>query len=81
MFFSNRLLHAAPEQKEEEELSVLQQELISDLAELYQTSQGADDKRGKKRERLIFINKYPRVFVKTVKSKLNFYWVILGITN
>ncbi|KAE8296774.1 Treslin TopBP1-interacting checkpoint and replication regulator [Larimichthys crocea] len=46
---SIRLLHAAPEQKEEEELSVLQQELISDLAELYQTSQGADDKRGKKR--------------------------------
>ncbi|XP_018541184.2 LOW QUALITY PROTEIN: treslin [Lates calcarifer] len=46
---SMRLLHAVPEQKEEEELSVLQQELISGLAELYQTSQGTDNKRGKKR--------------------------------
>ncbi|XP_035521760.1 treslin [Morone saxatilis] len=46
---SMRLLHAVPEQKEEEEFSVLQQELISGLAELYQTSQGAHDKRGKKR--------------------------------
>ena len=44
-----RLLHAVPEQREEEELSVLQQELISGLAELYQTSQGTDNKRGKKR--------------------------------
>lgn len=47
----NRLLHAVPEQREEEELSVLQQELISGLAELYQTSRGADAKRGKKREK------------------------------
>ncbi|KAF1386493.1 hypothetical protein PFLUV_G00095420 [Perca fluviatilis] len=46
---SMRLLHAVPEQREEEELSVLQQELISGLAELYQTSRGADAKRGKKR--------------------------------
>ncbi|XP_073328354.1 treslin [Pagrus major] len=46
---SMRLLHAVPEQKEEEESSVLQQELISGLAELYQTSRGANDKRGKKR--------------------------------
>ncbi|XP_039989565.1 treslin [Xiphias gladius] len=46
---SMRLLHAVPEQKEEEELSVLQQELISGLAELYQTSQATDNKRGKKR--------------------------------
>ncbi|XP_054476516.1 treslin [Anoplopoma fimbria] len=46
---SMRLLDAVPEQREEEELSVLQQELISDLAELYQTSRGADAKRGKKR--------------------------------
>ncbi|XP_044212796.1 treslin [Thunnus albacares] len=45
---SFRLLYAAPEQREEEE-SVLQQELISDLSELYQTSQGANNKRGKKR--------------------------------
>ncbi|XP_053174522.1 treslin [Scomber japonicus] len=45
---SLRLLHAAPDQREEEE-SVLQQELISDLSELYQTSQGADKKTGKKR--------------------------------
>ncbi|XP_074532961.1 treslin isoform X2 [Halichoeres trimaculatus] len=46
---SMRLLHAAPEQKEEEESSVLQQELIIGLADLYQTSRGTDDKRGKKR--------------------------------
>nr|XP_019934839.1 PREDICTED: treslin [Paralichthys olivaceus] len=46
---SMRLLHAVPEQREEEELSVLQQELISGLAELYQTSKGTDNKRGKKR--------------------------------
>ncbi|KAF3706215.1 Treslin TopBP1-interacting checkpoint and replication regulator [Channa argus] len=46
---SIKLLHAVPEKKEEEELSVLQQELISGLAELYQTSQGADNKRGRKR--------------------------------
>ncbi|XP_030281197.1 treslin [Sparus aurata] len=46
---SMRLLHAVPEQKEEEESSVLQQELISGLGELYQTSRGANDKRGKKR--------------------------------
>ncbi|XP_070829316.1 treslin [Chaetodon trifascialis] len=45
---SMRLLHAVPEQREEEELSVLQQELISSLAELYQTSQDAHEKRGKK---------------------------------
>lgn len=44
-----RLLHAVPEKKEEEELLVLQQELICGLAELYQTSQGEDNKRGKKR--------------------------------
>ncbi|XP_047453301.1 treslin isoform X2 [Mugil cephalus] len=46
---SMRLLQAVPEQREEEELSVLQQELISGLAELYQTSQDSDKKRGKKR--------------------------------
>ncbi|XP_060932902.1 treslin [Limanda limanda] len=46
---SIRLLHAVPEQREEEELSVLQQELISGLSDLYQTSQGTDNKRGKKR--------------------------------
>lgn len=46
-----RLLHAVQEQAGEEELSVLQQELISGLAELYQTSQGADDKRAKKRKK------------------------------
>ncbi|XP_071348126.1 treslin isoform X2 [Trachinotus anak] len=46
---SMRLLHAVPEQSEEEESSVLQQELISGLAELYQASQGTDNKRGKKR--------------------------------
>ncbi|XP_070686769.1 treslin [Pempheris klunzingeri] len=46
---SMRLLHAAPEQREEEEFSVLQQELITGLAELYQTSRGADNKRSKKR--------------------------------
>ncbi|KAM7002219.1 treslin [Tautogolabrus adspersus] len=45
---SMRLLHAVPEQKEEES-SVLQQELVSGLAELYQTSRGTGDKRGKKR--------------------------------
>ncbi|AWP08000.1 putative treslin [Scophthalmus maximus] len=46
---SMRLLHAVPEQREEEEMSALQQELISGLAELYQTSKGTDNKRGKKR--------------------------------
>ncbi|XP_032378499.1 treslin isoform X1 [Etheostoma spectabile] len=46
---SMRLLHAVPEQREEEESSVLQQELISGLAELYQTSRGANGKKGKKR--------------------------------
>ncbi|XP_069019576.1 treslin [Embiotoca jacksoni] len=46
---SMRLLHAAPEQNEEEEFSVLQQELIAGLTELYQTSQNSDNKMGKKR--------------------------------
>ncbi|XP_058502073.1 treslin isoform X1 [Solea solea] len=47
---SMRLLHAVPEQSdEEEEISALQQELITGLAELYQTSQGSNNKRGKKR--------------------------------
>lgn len=46
-----RLLHAVPEQREEEEPSVLQQELISGLADVYQTSRGPDDKRAKKREK------------------------------
>nr|XP_046249890.1 treslin [Scatophagus argus] len=46
---SMRLLHAVPEQRDEDEMSELQQELISGLADLYQTSQGANDKRGKKR--------------------------------
>ncbi|XP_077373736.1 treslin [Festucalex cinctus] len=45
---SFRLLHAAPDQREEEEL-LFQTELISDLADLYQLSKGADNKRGKKR--------------------------------
>nr|XP_040018278.1 treslin isoform X1 [Gasterosteus aculeatus aculeatus] len=46
---SMRLLDAVPEQREEVEQSVLQQELISGLAELYQTSRGEEAKRGKKR--------------------------------
>ncbi|XP_037308284.2 treslin isoform X2 [Pungitius pungitius] len=46
---SMRLLDAVPEQREEAEQSVLQQELISGLAELYQTSRGEVAKRGKKR--------------------------------
>ncbi|XP_010793749.1 treslin-like [Notothenia coriiceps] len=46
---SIRLLDAVPESKEEGELSVVQQELIGGLAELYQTSKGADAKRGKKK--------------------------------
>ncbi|XP_061679100.1 treslin isoform X2 [Syngnathoides biaculeatus] len=45
---SLRLLHAAPDQREEEEI-LLQTELISELGDLYQTSSGNDDKRGKKR--------------------------------
>ncbi|CAN9498866.1 unnamed protein product [Ophioblennius macclurei] len=45
---SMRLLHAVPEQSEEE-LFVQQQELIGGLAELYQTSQNSKNKRGKKR--------------------------------
>ncbi|XP_068595792.1 treslin [Brachionichthys hirsutus] len=43
-----RQLHAAPERVEDDESSARQQELISGLAELYQTSHGAE-KRGKKR--------------------------------
>ncbi|XP_023125021.2 treslin isoform X2 [Amphiprion ocellaris] len=43
------LLYAVPEQRDEEEVSVLQQELISGLAGLYQTSQDSDNKRDKKR--------------------------------
>ncbi|XP_029290437.1 LOW QUALITY PROTEIN: treslin [Cottoperca gobio] len=46
---SIRLLHAVPEQREEDELCVLQQELISGLADLYQTSRGTEAKRGRKR--------------------------------
>ncbi|KAM6972945.1 treslin [Aplochiton taeniatus] len=50
---SMRLLHAVAEENEEEvigeELSGLQQELVNSLAELYQTSKGQNDKRGKKR--------------------------------
>ncbi|XP_077452629.1 treslin isoform X2 [Stigmatopora argus] len=45
---SLRLLHAAPDQKEEEEL-LLEPELISKLADLYQSSKRGDNKRGKKR--------------------------------
>ncbi|XP_077568455.1 treslin [Stigmatopora nigra] len=45
---SLRLLHAAPDQKEEEEL-LLESELISELADLYQSSKGGNTKRGKKR--------------------------------
>ncbi|KAM4572952.1 treslin [Odontesthes bonariensis] len=46
---SLRLLHAVPEQREEDELPVVQQELISGLSELYKTSQDSVNKRGKKR--------------------------------
>ncbi|KAM8892044.1 treslin isoform 2-T2 [Spinachia spinachia] len=46
---SMRLLDAFPEQREEAEQSVLHQELINGLAELYQTSRGEEAKRGKKR--------------------------------
>ncbi|XP_034031690.1 LOW QUALITY PROTEIN: treslin [Thalassophryne amazonica] len=46
---SMRLLQAVPEQREEEELSVLQHMLISDLSDLYKKSQGGDNKRSKKR--------------------------------
>ncbi|XP_057691594.1 treslin isoform X2 [Corythoichthys intestinalis] len=45
---SLRLLHAAPDQNEEEEL-LLETELIDELADLYQSSKGPDNKRGKKR--------------------------------
>lgn len=45
----SRLLHAVPEQREEEEVAVMQQELINGLAELYQTS-NSNNKRGKKRK-------------------------------
>lgn len=58
-----------PEQKEEEESAVLQQELVSGLAELYQTSRGANDKRGKKRKMFLFVlfNLNSRVSVKVEK--------------
>ncbi|XP_029992271.1 treslin [Sphaeramia orbicularis] len=45
---SMRLLQAVPEQKDEEESSVLQQELIRDLSELYQSSKSMVDKTNKK---------------------------------
>ncbi|KAM3609582.1 uncharacterized protein V6R79_017399 [Siganus canaliculatus] len=45
---SMRLLNAVPEQKEEEPLSDLEQELIRGLAEVYQTCHGPGE-RGKKR--------------------------------
>ncbi|XP_041853547.1 treslin [Melanotaenia boesemani] len=45
---SLRLLHAVPEQREEES-SVPQQELIGGLSELYKTSQDSVNKKGKKR--------------------------------
>ncbi|XP_061630273.1 treslin isoform X2 [Phyllopteryx taeniolatus] len=45
---SLRLLHAAPDQQEEEEF-LSQAELISELGDLYQASNGNDNKRGKKR--------------------------------
>lgn len=45
-----RLLHAAPEGQEEEE-SVLQQELLSSLADVYQTSGHPEHRRAKKREK------------------------------
>lgn len=44
-----RLLHAVPEQQEDES-SVLDHDLISGLADVYQTSQSTGDKRAKKRE-------------------------------
>lgn len=43
------MLHAVPEQQEEES-SVLHQELISGLADVYQSSLRAGDRRAKKRE-------------------------------
>ncbi len=49
------------EEREEEELSVQQQELMSGLTELYQRSRGTDDKRAKKREKALFhINAHSR---------------------
>ncbi|XP_061139291.1 treslin isoform X2 [Syngnathus typhle] len=45
---SFKLLHAAPDPSKEEELH-FQTEMISDLADLYQSSKGANNKRGKKR--------------------------------
>ncbi|XP_054633806.1 treslin isoform X2 [Dunckerocampus dactyliophorus] len=45
---SLRLLHAVPDQREEEDF-LSHTELINDLAELYQTSKVADNKRTKKR--------------------------------
>lgn len=46
----SRLLNAAPEgdDEEDEERNVLQQELFSSLADLYQTSGPPQDKRAKK---------------------------------
>lgn len=46
-----RLLHAVPEQQEVEP-PVLPQELISGLADVYQTSHRAGDRRTNKREEL-----------------------------
>ncbi|XP_061750511.1 treslin isoform X2 [Nerophis ophidion] len=45
---SLRSFHAVHDQREEEDF-LCQTELTNDLAELYQTSEGADKKRGKKR--------------------------------
>ncbi|XP_028305861.1 treslin isoform X2 [Gouania willdenowi] len=46
---SMRLLHAVPEQNEQEDTSVVQQELITGLSELYQTHQQSGNKRSNKR--------------------------------
>ncbi|KAM9754603.1 treslin isoform 2-T2 [Menidia menidia] len=46
---SLRLLHAVPEPTEEDECPVHQQDLISNLSELYKTSQEPAERRGKKR--------------------------------
>lgn len=50
----SRLLHAAPEGQEEEQESVLQQELLSSLADVYQTSGRPEHRRAKKREKFFF---------------------------
>lgn len=66
----SRLLHAAPEgPEEEEEESVLQQELLSSLADVYQTSGHPQHRRAKKREKFVFTTLHRRSRLSSVVTQ------------